>query len=367
MRMLRRLVLAFLLGKLLNLAVNLVWFPVLRAGRPDRADSQPPETVSLLVPMRNESARLAEYLPSLRAQDGVAELLVLNDCSTDGSAALARRLLAGAPHASVIEGEPVPAGWVGKSWACHQLGQRAAGSLLIFCDADVELAPGAIGAVVAELRRQRAEVFSVFPRQRTGGLGERLIVPLVDDVLLCFLPFWLLAADVPTAATASGALLAFTRKGYCRLGGFGSVRAEIVEDVAIARRARAVGLKLGLALGGSLIGTRMYGGYSEVVRGFGRGLLPVLGGSRPALVAAAGWHLLGYTLPALAAAKHPRWRLPLLLGLAERVLVQLKANPSRAWEAMLTPLCPVAFLPVAGQALRREQRWKGRSYPAAGP
>lgn len=363
MSMLRRLVLAFLLGKLASLAVNLVQFPVLKAGRPD---PEPPESVSLLVPMRNEHARLAEYLPLLAAQDGVAELLVLDDCSTDGSAELARRLLAGAPHARVIEGEAVPAGWVGKSWACHQLGQRATGSLLVFCDADVELAPGAVRAVGAELRRQRAEVFSVFPRQHTESVGERLVVPLVDDVLLCFLPFGLLSADVPAAATASGALLAFTRSGYRRLGGFASVRTEIVEDVAIARRARADGLKLGLALGGSLVGTRMYGNYAEVVRGFGRGLLPVLGRSRSALLAAAGWHLLCYTLPALAAARYPRWRLPLLLGLAERVFVQLKANPSRAWEALLTPLCPVAFLPVAGQALRREQRWKGRSYPAAG-
>ncbi len=369
MSMLRRLVLAFLLGKLLSLAVNLVQFPVLKA-RPTHHPGEPPddESVSLLVPMRDEFGRLPDYLPSLAAQDGVAELLVLDDCSTDGSAELARRLLAGVPHARVIEGEPVPAGWVGKSWACHQLGQRAAGGLLVFCDADVELAPGAVRAVAAERQRQRAEVFSVFPRQRTASLGERLIVPLVDDVLLCFLPFGLLSADVPAAATASGALLAFTRDGYHRLGGFASVRSEIVEDVALARRARANGLKLGLALGGSLIGTRMYGNYPEVVRGFGRGLLPVLGGSRSALLAAAGWHLLCYTLPVLAAAAgHRRWRLPLLLGLAERLLVQLKANPTRAWEALLTPLCPVAFLPVAAQAVRREQRWKGRSYPVAGP
>jgi hypothetical protein len=352
----------FLLGKLAVLLANLGWFPVLRHGSP----VQPGDRVSMLVPMRDEAGRLAAYLPSLAAQEGVAELLVLDDRSGDGSAELARRLLAGWPHARVVDGEPVPAGWVGKSWACHQLAQQATGSLLIFCDADVLLAPGAIGAVVHQLRQQRADVFSVFPRQLTGSLGERLIAPLVDDVLLCFLPFGLLSADVPSAATASGALLAFTREGYRRLGGFAAVRAEIVEDVALARLARARGLRLGLALGGPLIGTRMYSGYAEVVRGFGRGLLPVFRGSRPALLAAGGWHLLAYTLPVLLTAAKPRWRLPLLLGLLERALVQLKANPGQAWQAVLTPLCPVAFLPVLAQSLRSRQAWKGRSYPAAG-
>jgi cellulose synthase/poly-beta-1,6-N-acetylglucosamine synthase-like glycosyltransferase len=359
--MLRRVVLAFLLGKLAVLLANLRWFPVLRSGSP----VEPGDRVSLLVPMRDEAGRLPQYLPSLAAQAGIAELLVLDDCSSDGSAELAARLLAGAPHARVIAGEPVPPGWVGKNWACHQLAQHATGSLLIFCDADVLLERGALGAVVRQLRRQRAEVFSVFPRQLTGSLGERLVAPLVDDVLLCFLPFGLLSTDVPAAATASGALLAFTRDGYRRLGGFAAVRAEIVEDVALARLARAGGLRLGLALGGPLVRTRMYSGYPELVRGFGRGVLPVLRGSRSALVAAAGWHLLAYTVPAVLAANRPGWRLPLLLGLLERALVQLKANPRRTWEAVLTPLCPVAFLPVLAQSLRPRQAWKGRSYPAA--
>lgn len=383
MTMLYRLVLAFLSSKLIGLVVNLVQFPVLRVGRPAAGKNaarpaagiaeesaagrhgDTAEAVSLLVPMRDEAGRLPTYLPSLAAQAGVTELLVLDDRSTDSSARLARQLLAGVPHARVIDGSPAPAGWVGKTWACHQLAERATGSLLVFCDADVRLAPGAIAAVVDQRRRQRADVFSVFPRQLTRTLGERLVVPLVDDVLLCLLPFGLLSVDVPAAATASGALLAFTRDAYRRLGGFESVRTEIVEDVAIARRSRSIGLKLGLALGGPAVGTRMYSSYPEVVAGFGRGLVPVFGRSRFRLSAAVGWHLLAYTLPVVAAARSRRWRLPLLLGIAERALVQLKANPSRTWEAALTPLCPVAFLPVLGQSLRREQRWKGRCYPAA--
>jgi hypothetical protein len=216
--------------------------------------------------------------------------------------------------------------------------------------------------MVREMAGQRADVFSIFPRQLTASLGEALLTPLIDDVLLCFLPFGLLAAPVPSAATANGSLLAMRRSACTELAGFSSVRAEIVEDVALARKARRAGLKLGLALGGELVQTRMYAGYSQAVTGLGRGLLSVAGGSRWRLAAGTGWHLAVYTLPLVAAARHRRWVLPLGLGLLERLLVALKCHPRTAWQAILTPLCPVAFVPVAIQATRRRQQWKGRTY-----
>jgi cellulose synthase/poly-beta-1,6-N-acetylglucosamine synthase-like glycosyltransferase len=361
MSVLFRAVLGFLVAKLALLALNLAWFPVLGAGR--GAGRQPAGTVSLLVPMRDEAATLARFLPAMLSQPGVSELIVLDDQSSDGSAALARSLLARTAHARLVSGTAPPPGWVGKNWACEQLAAHASGELLAYCDADVLLAPGAVEAVLRAMAGQRADVFSVFPRQITGSLGEALLTPLIDDVLLCFLPFGLLSADVPAAATANGSLLVLSRRALTELGGFGSVRSEIVEDVALARRARRAGLRLGLALGGELVQTRMYAGYREVIAGLGRGLVAVTGGSRLRLAAAAGWHLAAYTVPLLAAGRRRRWLLPLGLGLAERLLVGLKCHPAAAWQAILTPLSPVAFVPVAVQAMRRQQRWKGRSYP----
>lgn len=364
MTLLFRAILGFLLLKLVNLLINLVQFPVL-AKLPEIRMAEPQQTtptVSLLVPMRNEAANVQRFLPAMLRQPGVTELIVLDDQSSDGSTELARAIVAGAANARLVEGTPLPPGWMGKNWACHQLGEQAAGDVLMFCDADVLLADGAVQAVLTEMRRQTADVFSVFPRQRTGSLGEMLLTPLIDDVLLCFLPFGLLALDVPSAATANGSLLAFNRPAYQLLQAFSAVRSEIVEDVAIARRARAAGLRLGLAVGGGLVQTRMYSGYRATVLGLARGLLPVTGGSRARLVAAAVWHLAVYTLPVGASIRRRQWLLPLGLGLAERALVALKCDPRSVWQAALTPLCPIAFVPMAAQAMRRGQQWKGRSY-----
>ncbi len=344
-------VLGFLGLKLVTLATNLAAFPTLRA-RP----GHPPESAALLIPMRDEARQLPATLPGFRAA-GVA-VTVLDDGSRDGSAGLVD-----AAGVRVVTGSPRPPGWTGKTWACAQLADLTDADVLVFCDADVLLAPGAIGAVLAEMDRQRADVFSVFSRQLTGTWAERLLIPLVDDVLLCFLPFSLLSVPAAaSAATASGALLAFRREAYEKLGGFAAFRGELVEDVAIARRTRRLGLRLGLALGGDVVRVRMYRSFGEIVEGFGRGLVPAAGGRRAAVVAGLVWHVVAYSGALLGATTSPRWRLVALMGMLERALVEAKTG-GRDWSAAaLIGVSPLAAVPVVARSLRRRQSWKGRMY-----
>lgn len=372
-RAIRRVVLGFLAAKISVLVSNLVLFPTIRIGRgaadPSAVD---PSAVALLVPVRDEALRLPDTLHGILTA-GAAEVLFLDDDSTDGTAAVIERAvtelradgaLPTGTSVRVLTGRSRPEGWAGKTWACAQLAEATAAQVLVFCDADVRLAPGALPAVVAEMRRQHAEVFSVFPRQLVGGLTERLLLPLITDVVLCLLPFPLLSVPgraAGSAATAHGALLAFTRLGYRRTGGFGVVRAEVVEDVAIARRTRRLGLKLGLALGGDAVRVRMYRSRSEVITGLGRGLVPAAGGHRAAVAAGLAAHLVAYTVPILLV-RSPLWRLAAALGIVERMLVESKTG-GRDWAAAATvAAAPVVAIPVVMQALRREQIWKGRRY-----
>ncbi len=399
---LSRLVVAFLSVKLLIVLANLWWFPVL--GRRPRhqkltgaascrasPSANPPTphgaaaVVTLLLPMRNEADRLPGTLPGLMGS-GAARLIFLDDESTDGSADLVREAAAalrptpGTPVVTVIRGRPRPDGWAGKTWACAQLAAAALDTAaldtpaldppadidpLVFCDVDVELAPGGLDDVLSEMRRQQADVFSVFPGQRTGSWGERLLTPLIDDVLLCFLPFGLLSArarSARSAATACGALLTFRRAAYDELGGFAAVRGELVEDVAVARLSRRLGLRLGLALGGGQVQVRMYDGYRAVIDGFGRGLTATAGGRRWLVVAGYVWHVLAYTVPVVMLGRSWWWRGAAAMAVAERMLVEVKTG-GRDWAAAaVVGASPVAGFPVVVRAMRREQQWRGRIY-----
>jgi glycosyltransferase involved in cell wall biosynthesis len=345
-----RLVLGFLALKTVVALVNLATFPRLVPGRRgDLAD------VSMLVPARDEAHHLGDTLPSVAAQ-GAGEVLLLDDGSTDATAALARAV----PGVRVLNGAPLPPDWLGKPWACHQLADAASGRWLVFTDADVHWGPGALAALRDELDRYEVAAGSVFASQRTGSIGERLTVPLVDDVLLSFLPHPLVHADVSSHAVAvSGGALAFRRDLYERIGGHAAVRDRIVEDLALGRAARRSGAGVAVALGAGVIHLRMYRGYREVVAGFGKNLRAAHAGSRTLIVLDLAWHLVAYSLPAVLAPRHGIWRLALVMGIAQRAVVSATAGRPVA-ESVLAPLQPLAALPVAIRAMDRRQTWKGR-------
>jgi glycosyltransferase involved in cell wall biosynthesis len=340
----------------LVLLVNLVSFPILRP----RALHRSPR-VSLLIPMRNEAHNLPQSFPGWRAQPA-EEILLLDDGSTDGSGELARRLAEGDPRIRVLTGAPLPEGWIGKNWACHQLAQAARGEVLVFTDADTLWAPGALEAVIGELEAQQAGLLSVWPRHQVGTLAERILVPLLEVVLLTLLPYPLVRSRFPLAAAGNGQLMAFRKEAYWASGGHAGVRGAVLEDVELSRRVKWAGYRLGLALGGDFLGVRMYRNYREIVEGFGKNLTAFHGGSRLLLLASSAWYLLAYTLPwLLALAGSLPWALLGLAGLVERLLVNTKTG-REPFEALLVPLAPLWAIPIYKRALARRYVWKGRIY-----
>ncbi len=347
------------------LALNVATFPVLGARRAaaTAAPAARPR-VSLLVPVRDEAQVLPLTLPSWLRQ-GADEVLVLDDGSSDGSAALLAAAARAAPDLRVLTGAPLPAGWSGKNWACQQLALAASGDLLVFTDADVTWQAGALERVIAEIESTRAGLLTVWPRQRCVTWGERLVVPLVDLLLLANLPHPLVRA-LPFAglAAGNGQLMAWRREAYERVGGHAALADEVLEDVRLAQRAKRAGVALTLRLGGDWVHTRMYRGWRDVVAGFGKNALAAAGGAPASLLAVWTLNLAAYGLPWPLAFVEPRWWWLAGAGLAVRGLSNAKSGRP-VWEALLQPLAPLALAPIVVRALGRGRgyAWKGRAYP----
>jgi chlorobactene glucosyltransferase len=225
--------------------LNALAFPRLDARA---AESEPP-FVSILVPARDEAPRVARTVGLLLAQAYPRfELLLLDDASTDDTADRALEAAQGAPRFRLLRGQPLPAGWIGKNWACQQLSEAARGDLLLFTDADVSRSPQALAAIAAQLSRSRADLLAVFPTQRTGSLAERLVVPLMALAVLGYLPVWAVHfISWPVFSAANGQCLAFRRAAYERIGGHAAVHSVIVEDMALAGAIKRAGLPKGPA------------------------------------------------------------------------------------------------------------------------
>ncbi|ADI15352.1 glycosyltransferase [Truepera radiovictrix] len=353
------LVTLFLGVQLAVLLINAATFPVLAPAEPVRR-----RRVSLLVPARNEAATLPETLPGLLAQ-GAAEVIVLDDNSTDDTLRVLQGFAAEHPQLRVLRGEPLPAGWGGKNWACYQLAGAASGELVVFTDADVFWERGALGALLAFAERHDAVYASVWPRQRTHTLFERLTVPLIDLILLGYLPYPAVRRTRDAAFSAgNGQCMLWTRSAYLQVGGHRAFRDEVLEDVRMGQRAKGKGLKVALALGGELLSTRMYRSAEETVAGFSKNIVAAHGG-RPQLVASLLLNTLAYTLAWPLSLWHPLWLVPAAMGAFQRALTCFKTRRSPL-EAFLQPLMAFPLWRVGWRALlSRTYTWKGRTYGGA--
>lgn len=269
----------------LMLIGNLIVFRGLRASAPP---PQPP-MVSILVPARNEARNIRACVESLLAQDYPSwELLVLDDHSDDGTGQIARELCSG-QRGTVLNGQALPGGWVGKNWACHQLSEKARGEYLFFTDADTIHAPGTVTAAVVFAQKHRAHLVSAWPRMITKTLGEKLIIPIIVVIGFAMCPHWLavLLQRYPAVARrlgktvlravggANGQFMFFSRDGYRRVGGHAAVKNYVTEDVALGRAvAEQIGNGLRLFNCESLQFTtvRMYRSFGETWAGFTKNL-----------------------------------------------------------------------------------------------
>jgi len=343
----------FVTVQLVVLLLNTFAFPVLVTRRPPRGGRR----VSLLIPARDEALNLPTTLPRVLAQ-GADEVIVLDDGSTDATP----EILAGFPGLRVLRGKPLPGGWIGKNWACHQLAQAATGDVLVFTDADVTWEPGALAALLGFGERHDAVYASVWPRQRTETLLERLAVPTIDMILLGLLPYPLVRNTTDAAFSAgNGQCMMWTRSAYQQIGGHAAFRGAVLEDVRMGQAAKARGLKLVLALGGDLLSTRMYRTQGELLEGFSKNILAAHG-SRLLLVTSLFLNTLTYTASWVLIFADPLWLVPAALGMFQRALTAYKTHRSPL-EAFLQPFAFYPLLRVAFRALRhRGYRWKGRSY-----
>lgn len=329
------------------------------------------EPISVLLPLRDEAARvepcLRALVSSLTAYAGRAELVVLDDESTDGTAGVVARI---APDARLIAGVPLPAGWLGKPHACAQAAAAAdpSSTAYVFLDADVVLAADGLARTVALLRAAGLALVSPYPRQVAQTPATRLVQPLLQWSWLTFLP--LRAAERSARASlaaANGQLLCVDAAAYRAVGGHGAVRDRVIEDMELLKAAKRKGFRGVVADGTDIATCHMYEGWASMRDGYAKSLWAAFGSPAGAAATLAMLAAL-YVLPPLAWLRHPRD--PVLAagaaaGVGGRVLVARRVG-GRVWPdsaAHPASVGALAWLTALSLVRRRRGRlaWKGRS------
>ncbi|MEH3139898.1 MAG: glycosyltransferase family 2 protein [Mycobacterium kyogaense] len=354
----------------LGTAHELVNLRLLR--RPDEQPKPVAATVSVLIPARDEAHRISPTICSVLAQLGLpdAEILVLDDGSTDGTAQVVRRAAGDDPRVKVLTGSALPHGWLGKPHACAQLAAAARGDILVYVDADVVLAPSAVAGAAAMLQGAQApDLVSVWPRQVAAGVLGHLVQPLLAWSWLTTVPLRIAERSRrPSLAVANGQFLAMRADALARAGGWASVADAVLDDIGLARAVRISGGRTAVADGSGVATCRMYATGRELSAGYRKSLWAAFGS--PLGAAAVGAALcLVYVVPPAAALTGSR------VGALGYVAAVAGRVPARRWcgrggagellDAASHPVSVLALLGLLSSSWRGRRRgtlrWKGRT------
>jgi chlorobactene glucosyltransferase len=328
--------------------LGLYLFVGVREPRPlPPVDAGPWPFVSVVVPARNEARNIGPCLETLGGQAYPGfEILVVDDRSEDGTGALARGRSAGrARELRVVEGAPLPEGWFGKPWACHQGAAAARGDLLLFTDADTRHAPDLLERAVSALREDRAAAVTLVGDQEMGTFFERLLQPQIFAVMA--MRFGNLERPVPPrrwrAAIANGQFILIRRGAYDAIGGHEVVRSEVVEDLRLAQELVRAGHVLSLRLARGLLSTRMYTSFRELADGWTKNL------------AVGAWQAAGrlgpVIVPAALVGTFLLWLLP------PGVLILAGAGTAAGYQPLHVPT--TVLLWAGGASLLSAATWAG--------
>jgi glycosyltransferase involved in cell wall biosynthesis len=243
-----------------------------------------PPSISAIVPARDEQAVVAACIESLALQPEIAEILVVNDQSTDKTAEIVRSLMARIPRLRLLETLEVPAGWVGKNYAVSLGSQEARNSWLLFTDADALLQPGAAARALQIAQERSAALISFSPKQITESWYEKALIPFVYSRLAKHFSYKDVNNPASPAAAANGQFLMIQRDAYNSIGGHAGVASEVLEDVALARRAKAAGFPLWFGAGQGIVSVRMYRSFRAMWQGWRKNLFLLVGGTPGAVL-----------------------------------------------------------------------------------
>ena len=275
--------LAVCLGALALASVNLSRFRT----APHQTDSEG-WTLTVCIPARNEASNLEDCVRSVlaAADDDPASrtrVMVYDDGSEDETPSILARLVREDDRVEAAVVKPLPEGWNGKQHACDCMGRQAQSDWVLFTDADVRFTPDSLRRTRAEMRRAgRSErpitLLSAFPRERTGSLGEALVVPLIHVILLSYLPMGRMRRTLdPAASAACGQFILCDRAAWLDAGGHAAIRESMHDGVRLPRIFRSHGHATDIFDGTDIVSCRMYRGFAETWSGFAKNAYEGLG------------------------------------------------------------------------------------------
>lgn len=323
------------------------------------------ESVTVLLPVRNEESNIAQCLACLKAQTGVTNLqvILIDDQSTDKTADIARQEIGTDSRFSILNSDGPRSGWLGKVSALQDGFKQVSSEYTVTLDADVRLEPHAIASSINLLKESKLDFTSPYPRQVAGTFVEKLVQPLLHWSWMTTVVLRL-AEKFPhtSTAVANGQFFVSKTAALEKIDGFSSAQRKILDDIEIARSLISAGFKGVVTEGSGLAATRMYKNFAEIQEGYGKSLHVAFGGIFGAIAAISFIFITGILPLIFIIFGSPLGWLVYASIVITRLLSDTRAQ-SDSFYSLLHPISSaiLIYLILYSWAKRGTIQWKGRT------
>jgi glycosyltransferase involved in cell wall biosynthesis len=336
------------LSKVIAAARGLPRIPNLLLPEHDLAPAENP-SITVIVPARNEAADIAATLDSLLKQDYPnLHIIAIDDRSTDRTGAIITTLAAQHPEKlQSLAVTELPTGWLGKTHAMALAAHRTSTDYLLFTDADVLFRPDAIRRALAYAVTSQADHLVTVPTTTIKRWDEAALLSFFQIFSLWAARPWRIANPRSTHdAIGIGAFNLIRREAYLAIGGFESLRMEIVEDLGLGRRIKRAGLAQRIAFGRGLVSLHWAAGLNGLVNVMTKNLWAAFRFYIWLALLACLW-LLAFCVAPAAALFYAPTRIPAILTLAAVAFAYRllgRTSGLSTWNALLFPFSALVFV-----------------------
>jgi hopene-associated glycosyltransferase HpnB len=325
--------------------------------------------ITVLIPARNEEEMVKTTLPALLEQGRGLHIILIDDQSTDGTFEVARQV--GGKDLLIILGEVPPADWSGKLWALEQGRRHIDTPLTLLLDADIEVKPGVIVELRRAMKEKNVQLISLMAMLRMKTFWERLLMPSFIYFFKLLYPFRLSNSTSSKTAAAAGGCILLETEVLNAIGAFASLRGELIDDCALARRIKSSGYRTWIGLSHSVRSLRPYNDLGVIWNMVARNGFTQLGYSKLALSFCTIIMMASFFMPGIGLLLSPV-HLKLLSAFCLTTMMltylpTLRFYGISGWWALSMPAIGTLYLAMTWTSaikhwLGKTAEWKGRTY-----
>ena len=246
---------------------------------PSQKNNTNSKLVSILIPARNEEDVIESTIKSITNQSYQNyELIILDDNSSDATKSIIQKHAKLNHRIEQINGSPLPSGWLGKNWACHQLSEKAKGEYILFIDADTNIDKFILQDSIVALQKEKIDLLTLVPGRDTKLIADHAMKKIISWFIVCWLPMKLaMNLNAPFLSATFGQFMLFKKSSFTQIGGFIAIKDNPVDDFQLGRNIKRSLFKWMLYDAAFRITTRTYNTNKDLISGYSKNIFPALG------------------------------------------------------------------------------------------